>query len=98
MLKSGDPDMSVQKFKKTNRHLWRSLPADTIPKKRSPRHRGDVISVSKLSMEDPSSSVADLDAWIEKLYSCKSLTEQEVKSLCEKVSSRTQRIHTIIIY
>lgn len=26
----------------------------------------------------------DLDAWIEKLYACKPLTENEVKSLCEK--------------
>lgn len=32
------------------------------------------------------SSVNDLDLWIEKLYQCKSLTEQEVKLLCEKVS------------
>ena len=28
--------------------------------------------------------IADLDAWIERLYGCKPLTEQEVKSLTEK--------------
>jgi hypothetical protein len=30
-------------------------------------------------------SVTDVDQWIEKLYACKSLTENEVKMLCEKV-------------
>jgi hypothetical protein len=30
------------------------------------------------------SFVNDLDAWIEKLYSCKPLTEHEVKLLCDK--------------
>jgi serine/threonine-protein phosphatase 2A catalytic subunit len=29
-------------------------------------------------------SSGDVDSWIEKLYQCKSLTELEVKSLCEK--------------
>ena len=28
---------------------------------------------------------SDLDGWIEKLYSCKPLTEHEIKLLCEKV-------------
>lgn len=37
-------------------------------------------------MNEPVTSVNDLDAWIEKLYSCKPLTENEVKLLCEKVS------------
>jgi hypothetical protein len=36
-------------------------------------------------MQEPTTSVNDLDAWIEKLYSCKPLTENEVKLLCEKV-------------
>lgn len=30
------------------------------------------------------SSYSDLDAWIEKLYACKPLTENEIKILCEK--------------
>lgn len=30
------------------------------------------------------SSYSDLDGWIEKLYQCKPLTENEVKLLCEK--------------
>lgn len=39
-------------------------------------------------MQEPTTSVNDLDAWIEKLYSCKPLTENEVKMLCEKVLRR----------
>jgi hypothetical protein len=31
------------------------------------------------------SGANDVDAWIERLYSCKPLSEAEVKSLCEKV-------------
>jgi hypothetical protein len=30
-------------------------------------------------------SVSTIDGWIEKLMSCKHLTEQEVTELCEKV-------------
>ena len=35
-------------------------------------------------MEVGEASYNDLDAWIEKLYSCKPLTEHEVKLLCDK--------------
>jgi hypothetical protein len=31
------------------------------------------------------SSVGEIDEWIEKLYNCKPLSEQEIKRLCEKV-------------
>jgi hypothetical protein len=30
-------------------------------------------------------SVNEVDGWIEKLYNCKPLSEQEIKRLCEKV-------------
>lgn len=30
-------------------------------------------------------SVNDIDKWIERLYDCKPLTENEVKALCEQV-------------
>ena len=35
--------------------------------------------------ESITKSVNDLDAWIEKLYNCKALTESEIKQLCGKV-------------
>ena len=35
-------------------------------------------------MDEPSVAFNDLEAWIEKLYACKPLTEHEVKLLCEK--------------
>lgn len=31
------------------------------------------------------SSVGEIDGWIEKLYACKPLSEQEIRRLCEKV-------------
>lgn len=31
------------------------------------------------------SSVGEIDGWIEKLYNCKPLSEQEIRRLCEKV-------------
>lgn len=33
-----------------------------------------------------SSSVNDIDKWIDRLYDCKPLTELEVKLLCEQVA------------
>jgi hypothetical protein len=30
-------------------------------------------------------TIGDLDRWIEQLYQCKPLSEQEIKRLCEKV-------------
>jgi hypothetical protein len=36
-------------------------------------------------MEDKT-TLKDLDQWIEQLNECKQLTENQVKSLCEKVS------------
>jgi hypothetical protein len=38
--------------------------------------------------QEPIVSINDLDAWIEKLYTCKPLTELEVKSLCVKVANQ----------
>lgn len=32
-----------------------------------------------------SENLNDLDKWLEKLFNCKPLTENEVKSLCEMV-------------
>ncbi len=34
-----------------------------------------------------SSDINNLEAWLEKLYDCRPLTEGEVKQLCEKVTS-----------
>jgi hypothetical protein len=36
-------------------------------------------------MSHTSSDIADLDAWIQLLMSCKQLAENDVKKLCEKV-------------
>ena len=36
-------------------------------------------------MADFEPGLQDLDAWIERLYSCKPLTENELKQLTEKV-------------
>lgn len=38
-------------------------------------------------------SVNELDGWIEKLYNCKPLSEQEIKRLCEKVRKGSGRTH-----
>jgi len=38
----------------------------------------------------------DIDAWIERLYNCKPLSETEVKSLCEKVKIFVYNV--IILY
>jgi hypothetical protein len=45
----------------------------------------DLSSVLHAMEESITKTVNDLDAWIEKLYSCKALTELEIKQLCEKV-------------
>jgi len=34
------------------------------------------------------STVGEIDGWIEKLYNCKPLSEQEIRRLCEKVRPR----------
>lgn len=36
-------------------------------------------------MNEERSAAKDLDAWIEQLNECKQLTENQVKTLCEKV-------------
>jgi serine/threonine-protein phosphatase 2A catalytic subunit len=41
------------------------------------------MEISAEAVESNISSV-DLEKWIEKLYSCKPLTEKEVKQLCDK--------------
>lgn len=41
-------------------------------------------SVVRVATMD-ASSVGEIDGWIEKLYNCKPLSEQEIRRLCEKV-------------
>ena len=38
-------------------------------------------------MSDDRSTAKELDQWIEQLYECKQLSEPQVKTLCEKVTS-----------
>lgn len=40
-------------------------------------------------MEDKT-TIKDLDQWIEQLNECKQLTESQVKTLCDMVSSRSR--------
>ena len=42
--------------------------------------------------ESITKTVNDLDAWIDKLYGCKALTENEIKQLCEKVHQPSKTI------
>lgn len=43
--------------------------------------------------------INEVDQWIEQLYECKQLTENQVKTLCEKVSFVTiYLIAPIILY
>lgn len=38
-----------------------------------------------MSFLEDRSTAKELDTWIEQLYDCKQLTENQVKTLCEKV-------------
>ena len=38
-----------------------------------------------MSLVDDRATAKELDCWIEQLYDCKQLTENQVKTLCEKV-------------
>ena len=46
-------------------------------------------------MTEQAKEVKDLDEWIEQLNECKQLSENQVKTLCEKVSPST--IHETLI-
>lgn len=47
---------------------------------------------SDFSIEE--AAVSQVDAWIEKLFECKPLTELEVRQLCDKVSKRKAICYT----
>jgi serine/threonine-protein phosphatase 2A catalytic subunit len=38
-----------------------------------------------MSLIEDRATAKELDTWIEQLYDCKQLTENQVKTLCEKV-------------
>ena len=51
-------------------------------------------------MSDDRSTAKELDQWIEQLYECKQLSEPQVKTLCEKVTSHLMgtQLHTFCLF
>lgn len=47
---------------------------------------GDASSTSGDTFDRP--MLKEVDQWIEQLYECKQLTESQVKTLCDKVSTK----------
>ena len=47
-------------------------------------------------MVDDRASAKELDQWIEQLNECKQLTENQVKTLCEKVSNQYARKNSLV--
>ena len=49
-----------------------------------PHRRNKKTKLTKFKTMSTTSTSTDLDLWIERLYSCKSLSENEVKLLCDR--------------
>lgn len=51
---------------------------------------GDASSTSGDTFDRP--MLKEVDQWIEQLYECKQLTESQVKTLCDKVSTKWPKV------
>lgn len=50
-----------------------------------------------MSYVDDHATAKELDTWIEQLYDCKQLTENQVKTLCEKVYTLSSTVFPLKI-